>query len=306
MKTFSKITKTALLLCILLGLNEVQAQDGEALFKQNCTACHTVGGGRLVGPDLKGVTDKRSEDWLVKFIKSSQSLIKSGDAEAKAIYEEYNQVMMPDQNLSDDQIKSILTYIESQGPAESSAPAEEADAETAAADGEAVEEITEEEAQPQKNLAEATEKDVEIGGQYFEGELSFENGGPSCVSCHNITNDDLIPGGLLAKDLTGAFSRLGGEAGISGILTSYPFPAMASSYKAGKELTDEEVYALMAFMKYADENSIYQHENDGNGIYMYGGGFGLLALLGIIYLLWYNRKRKHTKEEVFKRQLRAR
>lgn len=306
MTTISKITKTFLLLSFLLGINNIQAQDGETLFKQNCTACHTVGGGRLVGPDLQGITQKRSEDWLIKFIKSSQTLIKSGDEEAQAIFEEYNEVMMPDQNLSDDEIKSVLTYIESQGGApESSNPAEEESSETAEKEDTPVEEIASEEEKKQKSVADATEEDVKLGAMLFEGEERFEKGGPTCISCHNITNDDLMPGGMLAKDLTNAYSRLGGEAGISGILTSYPFPAMASSYK-GKELTDKEVYALMAFMKSAEENSIYQHATTGNGILMYGGGFGLLVLLAIIYLLWFNRKKKHTKESIFKRQLRAR
>ena len=42
-----------------------QAQDGEALFKQNCGACHRVDKGRSVGPGLLDITTKRSEDWLI-------------------------------------------------------------------------------------------------------------------------------------------------------------------------------------------------------------------------------------------------
>ena len=62
------------------------AQDpGEQVFNTTCFACHTIGGGRLIGPDLAGVHEKRSQEWLEKFIKSSQSMINAGDTEAVAL-----------------------------------------------------------------------------------------------------------------------------------------------------------------------------------------------------------------------------
>ncbi|MBM3435704.1 MAG: cytochrome c, partial [Bacteroidetes bacterium] len=44
-----------------------------------CTACHTIGKGKLIGPDLKGVNDRHNEAWLLSFIRSSQTMIKNGD-----------------------------------------------------------------------------------------------------------------------------------------------------------------------------------------------------------------------------------
>ena len=82
---------------------------------QTCAACHTVGGGKLVGPDLLGVENRHSEDWLRKFIKSSQSLISSGDEEAIKVFNENNMIPMPDQPLSDKEIKMVLTFIKSEG-----------------------------------------------------------------------------------------------------------------------------------------------------------------------------------------------
>ena len=60
-------------------------QDGEAIYKQNCSACHKLGQ-RLIGPDLIGINQKRSEEWLISFIKSSQTMIKSGDADAVSFF----------------------------------------------------------------------------------------------------------------------------------------------------------------------------------------------------------------------------
>lgn len=84
---------------------------GEKLYKANCSACHSIGSNKVVGPGLQGISDKRSEEWLIKWIKNSPELIASGDADAVAIFEEYNKMPMPPQALSDDEIRAILAYI---------------------------------------------------------------------------------------------------------------------------------------------------------------------------------------------------
>ena len=76
-----------------------------------CAACHTIGKGKLIGPDLKGVNDRHDEAWLISFIRSSQTMIKNGDPVAVKLFEENNKIPMPDNNLTDDQIRGILTYI---------------------------------------------------------------------------------------------------------------------------------------------------------------------------------------------------
>ena len=68
--------------------------DGAQIFKQNCTACHVLGETKLIGPGLKGITEKRDKEWLKKWINNSSELIASGDADAIAIFEEYNKVVM--------------------------------------------------------------------------------------------------------------------------------------------------------------------------------------------------------------------
>ncbi len=118
----SRITKRIqikTILALMIGAVSVSAvgvttADGEAIFTQRCAACHSIGGGRSVGPDLKGVHAKRAQDWLIQITKSAQSLVDSGDAEAKKLLDEYKMIM-PDQNLSDAEVKAVLDYIASKG-----------------------------------------------------------------------------------------------------------------------------------------------------------------------------------------------
>ena len=102
-----------LILAVLFSLsfNLFADVDGEKIFKQNCTACHTIGGGRLVGPDLSGVTEKREDKWLKSWITNSQDLIASGDADAIAIFEEYNKTAMTPFDFSDEELTAVLAYI---------------------------------------------------------------------------------------------------------------------------------------------------------------------------------------------------
>lgn len=82
---------------------------------QQCKACHTIGGGKLVGPDLLGISEKRDEAWLISFIQNSQVMIQSGDEVAIKVFNENSMIPMPAHNLTDDQVKGILLYIANGG-----------------------------------------------------------------------------------------------------------------------------------------------------------------------------------------------
>ncbi|MGA0247568.1 MAG: c-type cytochrome [Schleiferiaceae bacterium] len=89
---------------------EGDAELGKKLFKVNCASCHKLDK-KLVGPALGGVTERRSEEWLLAWIRNNAELRASGDADAIAIFEEYGgSVMTAFENLSDEDIKSILAY----------------------------------------------------------------------------------------------------------------------------------------------------------------------------------------------------
>ena len=98
------------LLAATKGVDEKLAKKGAALFKsKGCTACHTVGKGKLVGPDLKGVTERREYDWLVAMITNPDSMLKY-DPVAKELLKEYK-VPMTDQNVSKKEAKAIIEYL---------------------------------------------------------------------------------------------------------------------------------------------------------------------------------------------------
>lgn len=95
----------------LIFLAQTSAQiDGKLLFKQKCKACHSVDK-TLVGPALKDIEKRRDSAWIYTFINSSQEMIESGDPIANELFQAYNQIMMPDQKLANDEIGAILSYI---------------------------------------------------------------------------------------------------------------------------------------------------------------------------------------------------
>lgn len=81
-----------------------------------------IGDKKVVGPGLKNVHQRRSEEWLLKWIKNSQAFIKSGDADAVKLFEDNNKTVMPVFALKDDEVKSIIAYIKTESEKAPSAP----------------------------------------------------------------------------------------------------------------------------------------------------------------------------------------
>ncbi len=102
----------------LLGIFNVQGEtpieEGKSIFATRCAACHSINK-VLTGPALAGVDERRSIDWIVNFIHSSQTMVKQGDKDAIAVYEAFNKIPMPDhKDISEEKIKSIVEYIKSE------------------------------------------------------------------------------------------------------------------------------------------------------------------------------------------------
>jgi cytochrome c551/c552 len=89
-------------------------EEGKSIFLSRCAACHNVNK-VMTGPALAGVNERRSIDWIIKFVQSSQNLVKSGEKDAVGIFEKFNKVPMPDQpDLTAENIKSIVEYIQAE------------------------------------------------------------------------------------------------------------------------------------------------------------------------------------------------
>ena len=86
-----------------------EAVQGKLAFESKCLACHSIGGGRKLGPDLAGVTKRRTEGWLVRWLKNPDEMLKT-DADAKALLKEHNNIPMPNQNLPENEIRQYLKY----------------------------------------------------------------------------------------------------------------------------------------------------------------------------------------------------
>ncbi|WP_294243355.1 c-type cytochrome, partial [uncultured Chryseobacterium sp.] len=136
--------KTLIAIGLLLSTSaSIYGQDGdpnngEKLFKANCTACHALDK-QVVGPPLKGVVERVQKEggvdkeWLHKWIKNNKELRASGDKYANEIFEKYNKTEMQlFPNLSDKDIDDILAYT-TNPPAAPAADEKKTTADTAAA-----------------------------------------------------------------------------------------------------------------------------------------------------------------------------
>lgn len=85
------------------------AKAGEAKFQMLCTACHLIGQ-RLIGPDLTGVYERRSPEWVMNMILNPDGMLKE-DPIAKALLKEYNNMIMNNQNLTEEEARAVAEYL---------------------------------------------------------------------------------------------------------------------------------------------------------------------------------------------------
>jgi mono/diheme cytochrome c family protein len=154
----ARALRVALVAAVFVGAGlsarsaHADAAEAKKIFTTRCMACHTFGKGVKVGPDLKGVTERRQRAWLLKFVRASQSVIDSGDEIATGLFAQFKQQRMPDwTDLSEAQIGSILDWLGINGP---------------------------DQQEPDARLADsATPAELEAGRQLFHGERTLVNGG---------------------------------------------------------------------------------------------------------------------------------
>lgn len=229
------------------------AEEGQAIYVQRCIACHTIGGGNLVGPDLQGVEQRRDRDWLVRFISAPDEMIAEGDPIAIQLLEEFNNVAMPNMALSDIEVEAILAFLESG--------------------------ITTDQVSVPLPTGSA-----QRGSDLFLGGRSFQNGGVACMGCHSVGGLGAFGGGNLGPDLTHVFQRFG-ETGLASSLQNISFPTMQGVY-VDKALSDQEVADLVALFEQADTNEQAGAGERFTGLFWTGGIVGAFVLFGVMAFFW--------------------
>lgn len=261
------------LACIALALatlpTELAAQETPDFFKQNCNSCHWIGGGRLIGPDLKGVSERKEREWLIQFILDPKAMIDAGDPYALQLQKEANGViMLTVPGMTKQRAEALLDFIDEQSQLERSKFA----GQNLALEPFSAEEITR-------------------GGRLFDGSEPLTNGGPACISCHTEHRAGTSLGGTLGPDLGGVLERLQGKNALSAWLTAPPTTTMKSVF-AKHELTMDEIRSLVAVFEASSADTIPGQDNFilWMGVLFYGVG-GTAVLMLFFNLFWSRRFR---------------
>ncbi len=231
------------------------ADDGKELFDKQCASCHTIGGGDTGGPDLKGVTSKRTHEWLETVIIEPDKLTAAKDPVQIELVKKYG-YEMPNLGIGHDDALKIITYLagadaSGAGAAPTPVPASE-----------------------QLKLV-ATPELIARGKALFTGRERLTKGGAPCVGCHPLAYPGIEGGNLSVADLGASYRKMG-ENGMRGALKALKFPTMKRIYQ-DRPLTDEEVAAFLAL--YAD--AAVRKEGGSYAYPLAGVGLFVLFMLGL-------------------------
>jgi len=91
----------------------VTVPNGQRLFASKCSACHTVGRGDRLGPDLAGVTERREAAWVARYIQEPDEVLASGDPIAAALYNKYKKIGMPNLRLGPSDVDDLVSFLAS-------------------------------------------------------------------------------------------------------------------------------------------------------------------------------------------------
>ena len=224
-----------LLIAVLFALalpRNAAAQVANQFFQQNCVTCHTIGGGRLIGPDLKEAVQQKDRAWLEHFVQDPEAVLNSGDPYALQLKKDANGIVMPKMpGVTPEMAKALLDMIEVKSKLPKSSLA-----------GVSISE------QP------FTANDVLTGTQIFLGKRKLSQGGPPCVSCHTLGSIGGFGGGRLGPDLTLVYQRLGGRKSLGAWLSAPATPTMQSVFR-NHSLQSSEILPLLAVFENSSRQS---------------------------------------------------
>lgn len=260
--------KTSSTVCVVALLSSgLFAQEPAADFRTNCMSCHTIGGGRLTGPDLKNVSQRKDLAWLTRFIQDPKAVIDSGDPYAQDMLKAARGVMMPAlPGMTKARAEALLSLIDAESKLEKS-----------------------QFAGMQISERPFTPQDIENGRGIFVGTVPLRNGGPACMSCHSAQGIKFFGGGTLAPDLTTVFERYQGRKTLATWLSAPATPTMGSVYK-NNQLESEEILGLVAYF----QSTLARNPEDASTArlnFILIGLAGTLLLLGLFDIIWNKRLR---------------
>jgi len=90
-------------------LDAALASKGQGAFDVKCSSCHKTTDEKLVGPGWKGVTQRHKPAWILNFMTNTDEMINKDPAVQAQL--EICLVRMPNQNLTDDEAKSLLEFM---------------------------------------------------------------------------------------------------------------------------------------------------------------------------------------------------
>lgn len=244
-----------------------RGQEITDFFKSNCVSCHTIGGGRLTGPDLRNVEQRKDRAWLAQFMVDPKAKIDGGDQYALELQKESRGAIMPTiAGVTKARAEQLLDLI----AAESKLPKSQFIG-------------------LQLSDRPFTPRDIETGRMIFTGSIALTNGGPACISCHGVYGIGGFGGGALAPDLTTVFERYEGRKALSTWLSAPATPTMNSVFKR-KPLDPEEVLALTAYFQYTLQRNPEDAATARLNFILIGLG-GALLVLGLFDVVWHKRFR---------------
>ena len=243
---------------------------GDTIFQTKCAACHTMGKGKLVGPDLKDVAARRDAQWLRSFIVDPNKLFAANDPTALQLLSESNNVKMPALGLTTAEVDALMAFLAKSDPPAGSAAAPAGQAATVAGDSAS-------------------------GHRAFTGELALANGGPSCIGCHTVSGIGSLGGGALGPDLTHAAQRYPGP-GLGAVLRNVAFPTMVGPF-ANRPLTPQEEADLVAFLVQTDQGQAFVPPFSAGAItlntwWVLGIGLAGTAALTLLLAVFWPRQRQ--------------
>ena len=243
------------------------AQRPDEFFQENCASCHTIGGGRLIGPDLKDAVQQKDRSWLERFIQDPNAVISSGDHYALQLQKDAGGIVMPKMpGVTPEMAKALLDMIEEKSQIQAPSAA--------------------------VNISEQpfTSNDVLTGTEIFLGKRKLNQAGPPCISCHTLGLIGGFGGGRLGPDLTQVYVRLGGRKSL-GAWLSAPATATMQSVFRNHPLQPGEILPLIAFFENASRQA--QPTTAMSQIKFSVAGF-LGTALGLAVMGWSWRGRVRT------------